>query len=262
MSQSLIVDTLRKCCNRPTSQSSILFVIVSIVNTCEAIYLQRYFFSGRTTGPWLWATRCRWSWFITMPMPMKLWFEKLWIILNLCIMSIFLTSMDYSEVSGKVRRLVTISVQLGTELGIVKYMSIVNCQSWKFMPTIYLRRNRILSSKLRIYLQSCDIIFGETEGFASYTTEPRKDLPRTTEGFASNHRLFWFAFEPLIFFSRSFRKRGIFQVGGTGGCWVAFDFYLQSYRRFTGVGLSCCNWVLSWELSSICQSSIGKCRNR
>ena len=42
MSQSLIVDTLRKCRNRPTSQSSILFVIVSIVNTCEAIYLQRY----------------------------------------------------------------------------------------------------------------------------------------------------------------------------------------------------------------------------
>ena len=143
MSQSLIVDTLRKCRNRPTSQSSILFVIVSIVNTCEAIYLQRYdlplfflrfcrvlekgyFFSGRRTGPWLWATRCRWSWWITMPMLMKLWFEKLWIISNLCIMSIILTSMHYSEVSGKVRRLVTISVQLGTELGIVKYMSIVN----------------------------------------------------------------------------------------------------------------------------------------
>ena len=142
-------------------------------------------------------------------------------------------------------------------------------QSWRWFYFVELHLRFIfggteywVSSKLRIYLQSCDIIFGETEGFASHTTEPRKDLPRTTEGFASNHRLFWFAFEPLIFFSRSFRKRGIFQVGGTGGCWVAFDFYLQSYRRFTGVGLSCCNWVLSWELSSICQSSIGKCRNR
>ena len=53
-------------------------------------------------------------------------FEKLWIISNLCIMSIIFTSMHYSGVAGKVRRLVTISVQLGTELGIVKYMSIVN----------------------------------------------------------------------------------------------------------------------------------------
>ena len=42
MSQSLIVDIVCKCRNRPTSQSSILFVIVSIINTCEAIYLQRY----------------------------------------------------------------------------------------------------------------------------------------------------------------------------------------------------------------------------
>ena len=42
MSQSLIVDIVCKCRNRPTSQSSILFVIVSIVNTCGAIFLRSH----------------------------------------------------------------------------------------------------------------------------------------------------------------------------------------------------------------------------
>ena len=49
-----------------------------------------------------------------MPMKsMKLWIEKLRIILKLCIMSIILTPMHYSEVPGKVRCLVASGYLVG-----------------------------------------------------------------------------------------------------------------------------------------------------
>ena len=180
MSQSLIVDTLRKCRNRATSQSSILFVIVLIVNTCEAIYLQRYdlplfflrfcrvlekgyFFSGRRTGPWLWATRCRWSWFITMPMPMKLWFEKLWIILNLCIMSIFLTPI----------------FKVGDDFIL---LSCIYDLSLAKQNIIFKVADDLRSNHRRICLGP-----GATE-FASNDRRICFSHNRTTEGFASNHR--------------------------------------------------------------------------
>ena len=144
----------------------ILFVIVSIVNTCGAIFLRSHLllvkpsfvkpcvattsklrirsyaddlssklhFAGLHFAglllPTIYLQSCIYD-FILLGCIMSIMliffsFEKLWIISNLCIMSIIFTSMHYSEVAGKVRRLVTISVQLGTELGIVKYMSIVN----------------------------------------------------------------------------------------------------------------------------------------
>ena len=67
-----------------------------------------------------------------MPMKsMKLWIEKLRIILKLCIMSIILTPMHYSEVPGKVRRLVASGYLVGNCQVYVNRQSvnvaIVNC---------------------------------------------------------------------------------------------------------------------------------------